>query len=96
MDWDDALEEIALSLGSHSQSLRSILGRGGAILPGRVADLLESAAAAAQDGSLEVSLLNNLDVPTQARRDAERMYDLLGEAIEQLRASLTSLGIRLD
>ena len=66
--------------------MRSILDRVGAILPGRVTDLLGSAAAAAQDGSLEVD--DTLDVPPQARMDAERMYELLDQAIEGLRASI--------
>ncbi len=96
MEWDDALEDIALNLASHWKSLRGILDREGAVLPGTVTDLLESAAGAAQDGSLEVSIQDTLDVPPQACREAERMHDLLKEAIEELRANLRSFGIPLD
>ncbi|MEP7352522.1 MAG: hypothetical protein ABI824_04755 [Acidobacteriota bacterium] len=96
MDWDDALDIIALSLASHAQSLRSILDDVGAVLPKTVTNLLESAEVAAHDGSLEVSLDGTLDAPIQAKKDAQRMYDLLKEATEQLRASLTNLGILPD
>jgi hypothetical protein len=96
MDWDEALEDIALNLGSHAVSLHDIVVRMGAMLPSRVTDALESAASAAQDGSFEVSRDNNPEVSRQAREAAERMYDLLIEATKQLRASLTDLGIRLD
>lgn len=96
LEWDDALEVIAMNLPNHLKSLRGILDREGAVLPGTVNDLLESAEAAAKDGSLEVSIQDTIDVPRQATRDAERMYDLLKKAIEELRASLASLGMNLD
>jgi len=96
MEWEEALEDIALTLDSHSQTLRSILDRFGAVLPQTVINLLESAEAAAQDGALEASFGDFDNVPQQACREADRMYSALTEASATLRANLASRGIPLD
>lgn len=96
MEWDEALEDIAVDLGKHAKSLKDINQRLGSTLPKEVGDLLESAEAAAVDGSFEVSLVDEIDVPSDARKAAGRMFDLLTEGIDKTRASLTTLGVKLD
>lgn len=63
MDGDEALEDIALDLDKHAKSLKDINERLGSTLPKDVTDLLESAETAAVDGSFEVSLADEIDVP---------------------------------
>jgi hypothetical protein len=98
MDWDEALEDIAMDLDSHAVTLHDAIGRIGAILPSGVTDLLRSAATVAEEGSFEVSLSDDDDfeVPREAREAAGRMYDLLTDAITQIRADLTNSGLRLE
>ena len=96
MDWDEALEDIALDLHKHAKSLKDINQRLGSTLPKEVTDLLESAEATAIDGSFEVSLVDDIDVPHNAVKAAERMLELLTEGIEKTRASLKTLGVKLD
>ncbi len=96
MEWDEALEDIALDLDKHAKSLKDINQRLGSTLPKEVTNLLESAEAAALDGSFEVSLADDIEVPSEARNAAGRMFDLLNEGIDKTRASLTEIGVRLD
>jgi hypothetical protein len=93
-EWDEALEDIALSLDSHTKAIQDMLARLGPILPPVVAELLGTAATAAEDGMFEVSLSGSFEVPSYACKAAERMYDALTRAVDQLRQSLESGGVR--
>ncbi len=96
MDWDEALEDIALDLNNHAAFLHDAIGRMGAILPHEVTDLLQSAAAEAEQGAFGVSLTDDFEVPRKACKAAGRMYDLLTDAINQIRAHLIDLGVPLE
>lgn len=96
MDWDEALEDMAVDLEKHAKSLKDINQRLGSTLPQEVTTLLETAESAAVDGHFDVSLADNIEVPSEARKAAGRMFDLLSEAVDKTRASLANLGVKLD
>ena len=89
------MDDIALSLDSHTKALHEMLLRLGPILPGRVADALTTAADIARDGMFEISIAEKLNVTREARSAAEKMYDLLGTAVSELRADLERSGVKL-
>jgi hypothetical protein len=96
MEWYDVLEDISLDLNKHADGLRDINQRLGSTLPKEVSALLGSAEAAAIDGSFEVSLVEDFEVPYEACQAAERMLELLTDAIDKTRTSLVEIGVRLD
>jgi hypothetical protein len=96
MEWDEALEDIAIDLAKHAKSLKDINQRLGSTLPQEVTILLESAEAAAVNGSFDMSLADDIEVPNAARKAAGRMFDLLSESIDKTRTSLATLGLKLD
>lgn len=96
MEWHDVLEDISLDLDKHAEALRDIHQRLGSTLPKEVSALLGSAEVAAVDGSFEVSLVEDFEVPNEACQAAERMLELLTDAIDKTRTSLVEIGVKLD
>lgn len=94
MEWNDALEEIALSLDSHTKALRDLLLRIGAILPIEVVDLLKIAQNAAEEGAFEIGVYDSFKVSQSARDAAERMYESVSGAVRLTRESLELAGVR--
>lgn len=54
------------------------------------------AAAAAQEGAFEIALADNAGVPDAARDSAEKVYDSLRRALEQLQTDLETFGVRFN
>jgi hypothetical protein len=89
MDWWEACEVIALSLGRHAKHIGSIAKEFGAELPRDVLICLEKAEAAAEDGNFDLAQFAlNGNVPKSASEAADTMYEKLKCAEDLLRSFL--------